>query len=74
MQTTHKKITTKAFRTFLRLYPLFKSERISTNINLTLHKDLIGSVMTYASPTWEFEPDTSNETTVPTKQSSQHHW
>jgi hypothetical protein len=27
----------KAFRTFIRVYSLFKSDRLSANINLTLH-------------------------------------
>jgi hypothetical protein len=40
----------KAFRTFIRIYSLFKLERLSANIKLTLHKALIGSVMIYASP------------------------
>jgi hypothetical protein len=47
-------IEAKAFRTFVRLYSLFKSERLSANIKLTLHKALIRSVMTYAFPAWEF--------------------
>jgi hypothetical protein len=47
-------IETKAFRTFIRIYSLFKSERLSANTKLTLHKGLIRSVMTYASPAWEF--------------------
>jgi hypothetical protein len=47
-------IEAKAFRTFIRIYSLFKSERFSTNINLTLHKALIRSLMTYACPAWEF--------------------
>jgi hypothetical protein len=51
-------IEAKAFRTFIRAYSLFKSERLSTNIKLTLHKALIRSVMTYASPAWEFAADT----------------
>jgi hypothetical protein len=49
-----EKIEAKAFRTFIRLYSLFRSERLSSNIKLTLHKTLIRSVMTYACPTWEF--------------------
>jgi hypothetical protein len=28
------------FRTFVRIYSLFKNERLSTNIKLTLHKAL----------------------------------
>jgi hypothetical protein len=49
-----EKIEAKAFRTFIRLYSLFKSERLNVNIKLTLHKALIRSVMTYACPAWEF--------------------
>jgi hypothetical protein len=41
-------IEAKVFRTFIRLYSLFKSERLNANIKLTLHKALIRSVMTYA--------------------------
>jgi hypothetical protein len=43
---------------FIRLYSLFKSDEISTNIKLTLYKALIRSVMTYDCPTWEFAADT----------------
>jgi hypothetical protein len=42
-------IETKAFRTFIGIYSLFKSERLNT-IKLTLHKALIRSVMTYVCP------------------------
>jgi hypothetical protein len=51
-------IEAKAFRTCSSLYSLFKSERLSANIKLTLHKALIRSVMTYASSAWEFAADT----------------
>jgi hypothetical protein len=51
-------IEAKAFRTFITVYPLFKSEPLSANIKLTLHKALISSVMTYASPAWESAEDT----------------
>jgi hypothetical protein len=44
----------KAFRTFIRIYSLFKSERLSANIKLTLHKALIRFVINYAGPAWEF--------------------
>jgi hypothetical protein len=44
----------KTFRTFIRIYSLFKSGRLSTNIKLTIHKELIRSIMTYACPAWEF--------------------
>jgi hypothetical protein len=45
---------TKTFRTFIRIYSLFKIKRLSANIKLILHKTLIISVMTYACPAWEF--------------------
>jgi hypothetical protein len=51
-------IEAKAFRTFIRVYSLFKSERLSVNIKLTLHKALIRSIMTDVCPTWEFAADT----------------
>jgi hypothetical protein len=41
-------IEAKAFRTFIRTYSLFKSELLSTNVKLTLHKALIRKIMTYA--------------------------
>jgi hypothetical protein len=43
-------IESKAFRTFIRIYSLFKSEQLRANIKLTLHKALVRSVMTYACP------------------------
>jgi hypothetical protein len=46
-------IEAKAFRA----YSLFKSERLSANIKLTLHEALIRPVMTYASSAWEFAAD-----------------
>jgi hypothetical protein len=36
-------IEAKTLRTFIRIHPLFKSERLSANIELTLHKALIRS-------------------------------
>jgi hypothetical protein len=48
----------KAFRTFIRISSLFKSERLSANIKLTLHEALIrSSVKTYACNAWEFAAD-----------------
>jgi hypothetical protein len=57
---THiKTIEAKAFRAFIRTYSLFKSEWLSANIKLTLHKVLlIRSILTYACPAWEFSADT----------------
>jgi hypothetical protein len=50
-------IEAKAFRTFIRDYSLFKSERLSANIKLTQYKALIRSVMTYACHAWKFAVD-----------------
>jgi hypothetical protein len=44
------KIEARALGTFIRLYSVFKSERLNTNIKLTFHKALIRSIMTYACP------------------------
>jgi hypothetical protein len=40
-------VEAKAFRTFIRAYSLFKSERLSANIISTRHEALIRSVMSY---------------------------
>jgi hypothetical protein len=53
-----KTIETMDFKAFIRAFSLFKSEWLSANIKLTLHKALIRSIMTYASPAWEFAADT----------------
>jgi hypothetical protein len=53
-----KMVITKAYRTFMRLYSLFKSDRLNTNSKLTLHKALIRSIMTYACPALELAADT----------------
>jgi hypothetical protein len=50
-------IEAKAFRTFIRIFSLYKSERLSSNIKLTIHKALIMRFMTYACPAWEFAAD-----------------
>jgi hypothetical protein len=51
-------VQAKAIRVFIKIYPLFRSEWLSTNILLTLHKALIMSAMTYAYPVWEFVAET----------------
>jgi hypothetical protein len=50
-------IEAKAFRTFIRIYSLFRSKRLSADIILTLHKALIRLVMTYACPALELAED-----------------
>jgi hypothetical protein len=51
-------IEAKVLRTFVRIYSLLKSERLSAKIKLTLHKALIRTVITYACPAWELAADT----------------
>jgi hypothetical protein len=48
----------KDFRLFVRIYSLFKIERLGANIKLTLRKALIRTVMTYACPDCELAADT----------------
>jgi hypothetical protein len=50
-------VATKAYRTFIGLYSLFRSDRLSTRSKLTLHKALLRSIMTYACPAWELAAD-----------------
>jgi hypothetical protein len=45
----------KTFRTFIRIYSLFKSKCLGANIKLAFHEVLIRSVMPYA---WELAADT----------------
>jgi hypothetical protein len=63
----------KAFKTFIRIYSLFKSERLSANIKLILHKPLIRSVMTYACPACELAADTYLLKLQRLQQGSLHH-
>jgi hypothetical protein len=75
MEITHTNIKAKAFRTFITVYFLFKSKRLSANIKLTLHKALIRSAMTDASPACEIcGRHPSNEIVAPSKQGSQQQW
>jgi hypothetical protein len=52
-----ERIKAKAFRTFIRLYPLFKSERLNSNIKLTILKSPIRSVKTSPCTAWEFSAE-----------------
>jgi hypothetical protein len=51
-------IEAKAFRTFIRIYYLFGSERLSANVKLTLPKALTRLVATYACPACELAAGT----------------
>jgi hypothetical protein len=50
-------ITSKALRTFLQIYSLLKSEKLSIKSKMTLYKTLIRSKMNYACPTWKSAAD-----------------
>jgi hypothetical protein len=58
MEAAHRHIETKAFRTSIRIYFVFKNGRLSANIKLTLHKTPSRSVMTYACLARELAADT----------------
>jgi hypothetical protein len=69
MEMTEAKASGKC----IRICSLFKNKLLSANIKLTVHKALIGSVMTYACPVWELAADTYLlKIAAPTKQGSQH--
>jgi hypothetical protein len=50
-------IKAKALRT-LHVYSLFWSEQLNTNIKLTLHKEPIRSIVTYACRAWQLVANT----------------
>jgi hypothetical protein len=51
-------IEAKVFRALIIIYSLFKSESLSADIKLTVHKALISSEITYVYPAWELAADT----------------
>jgi hypothetical protein len=52
-----KTIAAKTLRTFINIYPLLKSGRLSVGTKLTLYKAMLRSIMTDARPSWEFVAD-----------------
>jgi hypothetical protein len=48
---------TVAYRIFIILYSLLKSDRLSTKSKLTLHEARNTSQLTYPCQAWEFEAD-----------------
>jgi hypothetical protein len=50
-------IVTKALRTYITIYSLLKSERLSAKSKLTLYKALMRSKINYACPACEFAAD-----------------
>jgi hypothetical protein len=51
-------IEAKAFRRFIRIYSLLKSERLSASFKPTLHKTQIRSIITHACSACEIAADT----------------
>jgi hypothetical protein len=51
-------IAAKGFRTFIEVNSLFVIERLIAIINLILYKAIIGLLISYACPAWEFATDT----------------
>jgi hypothetical protein len=52
-----EKTAAKALDMYIRNYSLFRSERLSINIKLTLYKTIIKSVMFHARPIWKNAAD-----------------
>jgi hypothetical protein len=67
-------IEAKAFRTFIRIYSLFKSERLSDNIKLTFHKALIRCADLCLPRLGFCGRFPSIEIATPAKQGSPQHW
>jgi hypothetical protein len=57
MEIAYRNYWSQGFQTFIRIYSLSKSESLSANIKLILHKVLIRSVMTYICLAWELAAD-----------------
>jgi hypothetical protein len=58
METAYKMIAAEGFRIFITVYFLFELERLSALMIRTLYKVLIGLLILYAYPSWEFAADT----------------
>jgi hypothetical protein len=66
-------IKAKALKTFITIYSILKSERLSINIKLTLHKSLISSVMTCLSRLGISSRNLPGKIAAPAEQGSAHH-
>jgi hypothetical protein len=54
MEITYRNDRHHVVRIRINIYPLLKSESLSVGTELTLYKELMRSIMIYASPAWEF--------------------
>lgn len=57
MENPYRTTEVKSFRTFVRVYFLFRSDRLSCDVKIAVRNALIGYMMTYACPAWEFTAD-----------------
>lgn len=57
MGTCTARTAAMALRTYIWTSSLFRSERLSININLISYNALIRSVIAYTCPTWGYAPD-----------------
>jgi hypothetical protein len=53
-----EKTAAKALGTYIKTYSMYKGKLLIANIKLIVYRALIRSIMTHASPTWEFATDT----------------
>jgi hypothetical protein len=67
-------IEATAFRTFIRIHSLFRSEHLSANIILTFHRALIQSVMTFLLRLGFSGRHLPLKTAALAKQASPHQW
>jgi hypothetical protein len=74
MRLNIEMIEAKAFITFIRIYYLLKSDRLSNNIILTLHKELICYHDLCLPQMVDCSRKPSTKIAAPPKQSSLHHW
>jgi hypothetical protein len=57
MEIAYRNDRTQGLQNINITYSLLKSEGLSTNIKLSLHKALNTFIITYACPAWEFAAD-----------------
>lgn len=55
MENPYRTTEAETFVIFVRVYFLFRSGRWNSDVKSAVRKALIGSVMTYASPSWDSE-------------------
>jgi hypothetical protein len=76
METHIETTEGKAFRTFIRIFSLFKNERLRAKIKPAHHMALTRLVMTYTCPAWELAADIYLPLNIAAhvKQGPAHYW